>query len=183
MTTTLSPELQRLIDRQAILDCVYRYCRGLDRHDFELLASVFHPDAMDQHGDFLGPLPDFLKFADEATSIHASSTHNITCHFCEIEGDVAHAESYVLSISRERDGKSAMVLGGRYIDRFEKRNGEWRIALRRVVRDFRFDADTTQFQIREAAQTDGSGFPLARRDRDDLSYQRPLRVPEIAPAE
>jgi ketosteroid isomerase-like protein len=179
-TATHSPEVQRLLDRQAILDCVHRYCRGVDRHDYELLRSVFHPDALDQHGDFVGGVPAFLKFAEEATSIHAGSVHHITCHFCEFDGDTAHAESYVLSVSREKDGKTAMVLGGRYLDRFEKRNGEWKIALRRVVRDFRFDGDTARFVIDQARQTDAQGFPLGRRDSGDLSYQRPLAPPDLA---
>ena len=46
--------LQLLIDRQEILDCLNRYCRALDRHDDELLTSVFHPDAVDNHGPWAG---------------------------------------------------------------------------------------------------------------------------------
>ncbi len=177
MTDTHSPDVQRLLDRQAILDCVYRYCRGLDRHDPELLASAFHTDAIDQHGDFLGGLPEFLEFARDSTTEALSHNHNITCHFAEIDGDVAHTESYVLTVLLKPDGKSVMVLGGRYIDRFERRNGEWRIALRRVVRDWRFDADASLFKARPGEQKDDRGFPLGRWDRGDLSYQRPLQAP------
>jgi hypothetical protein len=176
MSETISPEVRRLLDRQAILDCVYRYCRGLDRHDFDLLASCFHQDAIDQHGDFMGPLPEFLEFAKAVTIDSFSHAHYITCHFAEIDGDLAHAESYVIGVVLEHD-KTLMALGGRYIDRFERRDGEWRIALRRVVRDWRFDADAHHFTVRENGQTDERGFPLGRRDRSDISYQRPLQAP------
>jgi hypothetical protein len=177
MMQALSPEVRNLIDRQEILDCVYRYCRGLDRHDFDLLASVFHEDAIDQHGDFLGPLPEFLKFAEDVTVDSVSHVHHVTCHFAEIEGDVAHTESYVMGIVLEHD-KTVLALGGRYIDRFERRNGQWRIALRRVVRDWRIDADASRFALRPGMDTDDRGHPLGRRDRGDVSYQRPLELPQ-----
>jgi hypothetical protein len=33
-------DLQYLLDRQAILDCVYQYSRGLDRHDVDILSDA-----------------------------------------------------------------------------------------------------------------------------------------------
>ena len=72
-------------------------------------------------------------------------------------------------------------LGGRYIDRFERRNGEWRIALRRVARDWRFDADASQFKLHagpDGKLQDEEGFPASMRDHTDLSYQRPLQPPK-----
>jgi ketosteroid isomerase-like protein len=163
-----------LIDRQAIRDCVYRYSRGVDRHDDELLASVFHPDAIDQHGNlFLGRAPDFVRWANGAHSGYVSHTHSITSHSCEIDGNVAHAESYVLTVHRHADGRRVRVLGGRYVDRFERRDGEWKIAVRRVLRDWRFDVSGAKFAVREDLQTDDRGFPLGRWDRHDLSYHLP----------
>ena len=46
--------LAKLTDRQEILDCLTRYSRGLDRHDEQMIASAFHEDALDHHGDFVG---------------------------------------------------------------------------------------------------------------------------------
>ena len=54
----LAAEVRELRDRQDILDCLTRYSRGLDRHDSELLASVYHGDAVDHHGEFVGPPVD-----------------------------------------------------------------------------------------------------------------------------
>ena len=43
-------ELRQLLDRQAIEDVLFRYCRGVDRGDAALIASAYHPDAIDEHG-------------------------------------------------------------------------------------------------------------------------------------
>ena len=51
----VGPELQNLLDRQAILDCLNRYNRGVDRCDEELLLSAYHEDATECHGTFTGP--------------------------------------------------------------------------------------------------------------------------------
>jgi hypothetical protein len=167
----LARKVEHLLDRQAILDCVYRYCRGLDRHDEAILESVFHPDAIDHHGRFVGRVPEFIKFANDG---HAQSTlghtHNITCHFAEIDGNTAHAESYIIFCLRQKDEKVVHVGGGRYIDRLEKRNGEWRIVRRRLVMDWRFEADGTAWAKRPT-QTPGTW------DKNDLSYMRPFEFP------
>ena len=123
------PEVRDLLDRQAILDCVYRYCRGLDRHDQDLLRSCFHPDAIDNHGEFVGYASEFVEWADSSVAErNLSHTHNITSHNVEIDGDEAHADSYVIYVARRRedDGKTVVVGGGRYLDRFERRDGDWR---------------------------------------------------------
>jgi hypothetical protein len=172
MTGPLNQELQYLLDRQAILDCVYRYCRGLDRHDPELLASAFHPDAVDNHGNFVGYIPDFVKWGN---ALHGAGflahTHNITCHFADIDGDVAHAESYVIFVLRRKDSTTVLVGGGRYLDRFERRNGIWKIALRRLITDWRFEADGSVFTLSP------DGYPHGTWDHQDPSYERPLVLP------
>ncbi|HWK12784.1 MAG TPA: nuclear transport factor 2 family protein [Rhizobiaceae bacterium] len=162
------PELQYLLDRQAIRDCVNRYARAVDRHDTELMMEVYHADAIDEHGPFRGsPIP----FAEWANSFHAegfaSHTHHITTHNCEIDGDTAHAESYCFYVLRRRERAQVILGGGRYIDRLEKRDGEWRIALRKLYIDWRAEADATIFLT-------PNGYPEGMRDRSDPSYQRPL---------
>lgn len=52
-------------------------------------------------------------------------THNITTHNCEIDGDEAHTESYVIFVLRRKDERTVLVGGGRYLDRLEKRDGDW----------------------------------------------------------
>jgi hypothetical protein len=165
-------QLQHLIDRQAILDCIQRYCRALDRHDDELLASVYHADAIDNHGPWLGSRDEFVRWANHECheGLHAHQ-HHVTTHSCEIDGDVAHTETYVLFIHRDRDERTVLLGGGRYIDRLERRDGEWRIALRRLIMDFRAIADGSEF----AAST--AGYATGTWDRSDVSYERPLELP------
>lgn len=169
--TDLSEKLQRLIDRQEILDCIHRYARALDRHDDELLRSVFHEDALDNHGPWVGSREEFVQWANHECHHELDAhMHHITTHHCEIEGSVAHTESYVLFVHRHRDGKTVLVGGGRYIDRLEKRQDEWRIAVRRLVMDYRFLADGSSFSTSE-------GYPTGIQDLADISYARPLELP------
>lgn len=168
----MSSKLRHLVDRQEILDCINRYCRGLDRHDAELIASAYHDDATDNHGRRVSDIPTFVEWVNSA---HAGQfdahTHHITCHNCEIDGDVAHSESYVLFMQRTREGAVLMGGSGRYIDRLERRDGVWKIALRRLVIDWRFKADGVIWE----GPAPGA-FPEGRWDREDLTYQRPLDI-------
>src|SRR5579862_8645483 len=89
--------LRELKDRQDIYDCVMRYCRGIDRLDRDILLSAYHPDAWDDHGTFVGPVD---KFWDYVYALHFNyqhrTQHHITNHRCDLDGDVAHTESYYL---------------------------------------------------------------------------------------
>lgn len=164
-------ELRTLRDKAEIFELVNRYTRGVDRHDVETMASVFHPDAIDNHGDFLGNVDEFIEWVNTGHSAATEShMHNITSHTSEIEGDVAHAESYVIVVLRPEDGQPVRIGGGRYLDRLERRNGEWRIALRRVIMDWRTYADGS------AWLKGRRGYPTGTWDKNDLSYMRPLQL-------
>src|SRR4051794_15140502 len=96
--------VRELKDRQDIYDCVMRYCRGVDRFDRDLLASAYHSDAIDDHGEFVGPVQQFIDWAFAwHTKYQQRTQHSITNHICELDGDVAHAESYWTyhSVNRE----------------------------------------------------------------------------------
>ena len=172
----LAATVQALADRQAIHDCVIRAARGLDRHDAEILRSAYHDDAIVNIGAFVGRIGEFAAWSHAGHGeLYGGHTHNITNHAAEITGDTAHAESYVIMVLRHRDGKTVTVAGGRYIDRLERRGGAWRISLRRLAPDWRFQADGSVWN------TDRPGLPYGSWDRGDISYQRPLTLPpEIA---
>jgi hypothetical protein len=107
--------------------------------------------------------------------VHAATsqvhTHNITTHNCEIDGDIAHADSYSIVVLLGPDGKTAQVVSGRYIDRLERRDGRWRIALRRSTVEVMFTADASVLASKFFTR---QGYIHGTRDQDDLSYQRPL---------
>ncbi|CAJ1498419.1 nuclear transport factor 2 family protein [[Mycobacterium] kokjensenii] len=176
----LQRDVRYLLDRTQILDCVARHARGCDRHDIDLITSAYHDDGVDEHGNDVNTGPQYGAWAN-ATHAQTSlvHTHNITTHTCEIDGDTAHAESYVLVILIGIDGKTAQFITGRYIDRLERREGQWRIAVRRSTVEGMFTADARVLGSEFFTQ---KGYLVGTRDREDLSYARPLRMDQPAPA-
>lgn len=145
MTLTVSQLKEEWADREAIRDCIYRYTRGIDRVDEEMLRSAYWPDAIDEHaGLYSGPSSDFIDQAVQNLPTAGDTVHSVSNVLIRIEGDGARTESYYYAIQRfETDGRPHDVIcAGRYLDRFEKRGDEWRIIHRSVAIDwFREYAD------------------------------------------
>jgi len=128
-------KIQSLLDKQDIYEVLMKYCRGVDRGDTELLASVYHDDGIDDHGFFKGLGKDFAVFINRmmADSGSGNCQHMINNVLIELDGNVAYVESYSDSV---RDtGTHRESVQTRYLDRFERRGKEWKIAYRLVVRD------------------------------------------------
>ena len=180
--------VQELQDREAIRDCLARYARGVDRFDRELILSAYHHDAIDDHGKFVGTPEEFVEWAlDQHSKTHLSHQHCLFNHRCEFDGDIAQAETYYMFVSMNRQGVPLSMTGGRYLDRFEKRDGEWKIAYRACTRDWAMLEQRPDFNdLSTLTSTRGllsdelralmNAGPAARRDRSDPSYQRPLRA-------
>lgn len=131
--------LQDLLDREAIRDCLHRYCRGIDRMDEACLRSVYWPDATDRHGPYQGTASGFVEWALEKLQDAPRGVHNLSNILIDLRGDVAGVESYFHALQADQDEQGQpreTMLMGRYVDRFEKRHGEWRIAKRTVVYDW-----------------------------------------------
>jgi ketosteroid isomerase-like protein len=182
----LERALTELQDRQAISDVLATYSRAVDRLDRELLLSVYHDDAIDDHGVFVGTPEQFADWVvDMHTRTHLSHQHCIFNHTVDLDGDVAHVESYFMFVGLNRTGKPLAMSGGRYLDRMEKRDGRWAIAARVCIRDWA-PLEQTPETIDQAALTvaplDERTIGLMRtgaqiaRDRSDPSYQRPLQI-------
>lgn len=138
MNERRDPELQRLIDESAIRHLLALYPRALDRQDRVLLASLFHPDAVDDHGHFNGPAAGFVDWIAAGSRPGVHWTHHNGTQIIEIEGDVAQTETYCIALCRqgargEEGFTKETFLRVRYLDRVEKREGQWKIAHRRVV--------------------------------------------------
>jgi len=164
--------LELLLDRQDILDCLTRFSRGIDRFDRELFLSAFFPDATIAAGPFVGG-PD--KLYEWAAAMHeqgqTATHHNLLNHSCEVDGDVAHAETYYLFVGRNRDD-SNWIAGGRYIDRLERRDGAWKIALRTNAIEWSGLVPSTPIPFADVPGIHENGVPS--RSKQDPSYQRPL---------
>jgi hypothetical protein len=162
----------RLLDRQDILDCLTRFSRGIDRFDRELFLSAFHSDAIIAAGNFVGG-PDALY--DWASAMHeagqTATHHNLLNFTCDIDGDTAHTETYYLFVARNRD-ETNWIAGGRYIDRFERRDGAWRITFRSNAIEWSGIVPTMPLPFADVPDINGNGAPS--RSKDDPSYRRPL---------
>jgi len=170
---TLPDQMQRLIDKDAINDALLRYCRGVDRADRELMLSAYHPDAYDEHGVSEGDPETFvswaLNFHGETQTRHQHSISNVNI---DLDGDTAHVESYYCFWGANREGPPTLAFG-RYIDRFERRNHKWAIAHRVCVNEYSGTFNARDTPPAYVAKLNASG--PNRRDRSDVSYDRPLR--------
>jgi ketosteroid isomerase-like protein len=136
----LSERIARVVDQQEITDVIYRYCRGIDRCDFDLVRSCYHPDATDDHGDFRGGVDDFIAFVQQGLPRFERTMHFVGNLLVEVTGDAARVESYLIAHHHMRASNTKperdFNVGLRYVDDFERRSGEWRIAARVCVFDW-----------------------------------------------
>ncbi|MBB4615022.1 nuclear transport factor 2 family protein [Novosphingobium taihuense] len=173
---TLTPELVEFVkqskDRQEIRDCLLRYTRGVDRHDLELMKSAYHPDAWDEHGVAEG---DPESFCNWAIGWHAEFQHRhqhvINNQTIELDGDMAHSETYYLFFGENREGPPTLAFG-RYVDRLEKRQGRWAIAHRVCVNEYAGSFNSMDYPAEYQAMMKATGPDT--RDKNDVSYVRPL---------
>jgi len=165
-------ELQNLIDRDKINQCLLRYARGVDRLDEELILSAFHADAIDFHAKGrCGSAKEFLGWWLPTQAHREVAQHYVTNGTIDIDGDMAHVESYFLALMKTKGQDATFLTGGRYTDRMEKRGGEWKIALRLVHIEWTVECKAVQLQ-------GFNSLDVGTRDRADPSYMRPLEVPE-----
>jgi SnoaL-like domain len=171
MSADLEAIVRELRDRQEIFDCLMRYCRGIDRLDRAELLSAYHADALDDHGAYVGPVEGFWDFVFKLHSTQQHRTqHHITNHRCEIDGDTAHSESYYIFRSLNKEPPLHTTASGRYLDRFERRDGRWAIAARICLVEISND-----FWAPTGLEA-GAGFMPATRDKGDTSYKRPWTI-------
>jgi hypothetical protein len=170
----LEKKLQHLTDRQEILDCIVRLARANDRFDTDLHASCYHPDGIQEIASTPVPGPAAGEHHNAGHErISNANLHHVTMHACEIDGDVAHAESYVIGMFLDKENKRSRILAGRYIDRLEKRDGEWKITLRRGPVEIVLEGNASMVNLPFFRKR---GYLTGDRDRTDLSYARPLTL-------
>jgi hypothetical protein len=152
MELTCQATVQELLDREAIRDCLYRYCRGIDRADEAALRSAYWPDAHDRHGAYDGSADGFIAQALTKLRAGGRRVHAITNVLIELHGEVAAVESAFLALQATAAAPTRETfLCGRYVDRFERRDGEWRVADRTVVYDWIEERERPEFAADDAA--------------------------------
>jgi hypothetical protein len=142
----------RLRDRHEIQECLYRYIRGVDRKNWDLVRSAYHTDAHDDHGNYKGGIDGFIESLVKRHATIEQSMHVVGNMWIEFDGpDGALVETYFVTYQRHSpeagDARLAYLRGkpiaadqavetevvGRYADRMTRKDGAWRIANRTVV--------------------------------------------------
>ncbi len=165
-------------DRQQIHDVVLRYCRGIDRLDFDLVRSAYHPDGIDHHTGFEGTLDEYIAWVEPKLRARRGGTmHMVGNHLVELLGDTAISETYGTSVhwgEPADDPRTNFTSGVRFIDHMEWRDGRWAIAERWATREWT-RSDAGRFMPKEGAGPSGS------RDGDDplIQLQRRLYGAEV----
>ena len=133
---------QQLSDMECIRDAANRYCRGLDRLDEALMKSAYWPDAVDNHGLFVGNAMEFVEMCMVSHLRWRSTNHCIFNHSIELDADGSRAsgEAYNVTYLFQKDNDVLDTWHGRYLDVYEKRDDEWRIIERVCV----YEGSTTE---------------------------------------
>jgi hypothetical protein len=165
----MATRLDELEARQQITDVLHLYARGWDRLDESLLRSCFHADSLHQHGGFKGLSQDFITKAFPMVAKVKNTTHAISNATIELAGSKAVSECYFAAHHRRMNSDNSdeedYFLSGRYVDKFEKRDGVWKIAARRGL-------NTLERILPRADKTMASAAPesLSQRKPDDPLY-------------
>jgi hypothetical protein len=165
-----SREIEEFLAKQELHELTARYCRGIDRADEAILLSVWHTDATVDYGFMKGSAKEFSQMMTAMNEQIVRTIHCVSNELFEVDGKFATGESYLFSISTRRiDGKEMDTLvGGRYLDRFELRDGEWRLLHRTFIMDWNMNQPST-------GEWSGDGrFGVltnhGRRDKSDPVY-------------
>ncbi|WP_369804184.1 nuclear transport factor 2 family protein [Mycobacterium sp. GA-2829] len=163
--------MQEMLDEFALRKLVHRYCRAVDRGDLDALRDLYHPDAEDDHGAFsVGSVDNLIEEIAAARPHLRAMQHHITTTNFAIDGDTAEGEIYSFAIhtfvAKGRDVD--VMVSGRYLDKYEKRDAAWKFVERRIVTDWAEVNDPSRLDV---------GHPVTRStprgapDATDPSYQ------------
>lgn len=142
MTDTVATDLAALLARDAIRRALITLARGEDRRDAALISSACWPDSVTDYGVFRGDFPAYLAWVVPGAEAITNTQHVLGQSHIELGGDTARVETQVISYHRIDYGggdEHDTCIGGRYLDRFEQRGGEWRIAERTMLYDWSQD--------------------------------------------
>ncbi|MET0238454.1 MAG: nuclear transport factor 2 family protein [Sphingobium sp.] len=173
MASDREARIDALLDRQDIYDCLVRMQRGTDRFDRDLFLSAFHEDAIIAAGPFVGSSAELYDWSAQLqATIHKGTLHGLLNHHCDLDGDTAHTETYYLYIAANPDDTNILA-AGRYIDRFDRRGGVWKVAARTTLIEWSILQPALDNPLNAVPGIDGNG--IIARGPDDISYKRPLQ--------
>jgi hypothetical protein len=134
-----------LIARLSIANALARHSQGVDRADVELLKSAYHSDATVDYGFFNGPASELAAILAQAQRANPVTLHRTSNMWIRVRGTQARSESYVMAYVEHGKDEEAVqrLIGGRYLDQHENRDGAWRLTHRRYVMDWNINRPST----------------------------------------
>ncbi|WP_156839593.1 nuclear transport factor 2 family protein [Novosphingobium aquimarinum] len=161
--------MQEWLDRIMLADLVALYCRGCDRRDFALVRSLYHDDAIDDHGAMFRGGPDaFVAWLPEAMAPWELTVHSLSNSLFAIDGDEAEGEHHVVAYHRTHPPeRREYIVHGRYLDRYSRRDGRWKFSHRSLVFDY---GEIKQVDEENFARI-GADAAHGRANREDPSWQ------------
>ena len=168
-------DLQTLLDKEAIRTLVLKYSRAADRHDDVAMRQLYHEDAKDDHGSYFSGLA--MEFIDRLPEIQKPFRilhHNVTTHNIELDPEnplLAEGEVYILAMHQAQTPNGELIdfiIGGRYLDKYEKRNNEWKFAHRAILADWCKAAMPSNITLSDEII---AGALIGKPGNDDPSYQ------------
>jgi hypothetical protein len=164
----MAEPLRELVDKQSLHELVLRYCRACDRRDFTLLRTLYHDDAIDDHGAmFCGTADEYAAWLPGVMANFEATVHSITNALFEVRGEEAQGELYTVAYHRTRAPEAReVVIGGRYLDHYQRRGGSWKFLRRALALDWCRVTPVDAGAYREFA----AGARPGRTDHEDPSY-------------
>jgi hypothetical protein len=138
----------------------------MDRVDAEMIASCYWPGAIDDHGTFVGSGAEFAVKPERSSPENISAHHQLGQSLIEVHGNRALSETYFsyTAIRGYEEGERWVEVHGRYLDRLELRDEQWKLSYRKVV------IDVSREQPSPSAFRETSAHSLGGRHPDDLSF-------------
>jgi ketosteroid isomerase-like protein len=158
-----------MLDKHELHELVLTYCRAIDRQDFALVRTLYHDDAIDDHGDMFKGSPDeYVAWLPTIMANWDATVHSLSNTLFEVQGDKANGELYVVAYHRTHGPNAKeIVVGGRYLDRYEKRGGVWKFMHRSLAMDWCNVRDVNVSDY----ETFAAGAEHGRHDAGDASYR------------
>lgn len=166
---TLAPHemtMGEALDRAALRHLADAYCHAVDRRDYALLLSLYHEDAIDDHAPyFTGLAADFVAWLPSMMANWGMTMHTISNALYLIDGHKAEGILSTKAYHRTVDGARAFIGYGRYLDRYEKRDGGWKFSHRSLALDYSEFLD-----VAGAADAGAEGAALGQAGERDPCY-------------
>ena len=162
----LKKQVKELSDKESIREKLMIYGRICDRCDIELAKEVFAEDSLCEYGPYFeGTGYELCQWLIDAHLMFSATTHQMTNMLINLDGDKASSETGhvgVVYTDRDPDNIEASLSFSRYLDKWERRDGEWLIVSRKVLSEIAYVS---------AVVYGKANYGEYSRDREDLSYE------------